>query len=47
MSQNEISYATEKITNINLNEIDFIINEAEKFLKNNFKLFREGKQVFI
>jgi len=45
MSQNAITKATTKIEKINLNDHDFIINNPEKFLKNNFKDIKEGKQV--
>lgn len=41
----EISQATEKIQDIHLNDSEFIINNAEKFLNHNFKNFRQGKQV--
>ena len=41
----EITQATEKIQDIYLNDSEFIIQNAEKFLKNNFKNYKQGKQV--
>jgi len=42
----EVTQATGKMQDIHLNESEFIIHNAEKYIKHNFKSYIQGKHVY-